>query len=233
MGLIDRAEGSLISAAQDADLVICCTPVQQIAETVLTVAPVISPKGMITDVGSTKQSIIDHIQREAPQIPFVGAHPLAGGTSSGYQHARADLLSGSLVILTPGQQTADHLVDRAERLWLDLDARTVRMTAAEHDVALAQTSHLPHIVAAALSSCTPRELLEITGPGWRSTTRIAAGNAHLWRQILEENRLPALRALENFAKVLTEWLHALETGDGEQLEKLLEAGKATRDALGS
>ena len=87
--------------------------------------------------------------------------------------------------------------------------------------------------AAALAAATPRELLPLTGPGWRGTTRIAKGNAKLWRQILEENRLPALQALQNFAKVLEHWQHALESGDGERLEQLLEAGKATRDALGS
>ncbi len=107
------------------------------------------------------------------------------------------------------------------------------MTPAQHDQALAQTSHLPHILAAALAGATPRELLPLTATGWQSTTRVAAGNAELWRQILEENRLPALQALDNFAKVLAQWLAALKDNDGPALQKLLEDGKATRDALGS
>lgn len=107
------------------------------------------------------------------------------------------------------------------------------MSPLDHDEALATTSHLPHIVASALASLTPKDLLPLTGPGWQGTTRIAKGNAKLWRQILEENRLPALQALQNFAKVLIHWQQALESGDGEKLEQLLDAGKATRDALGS
>jgi prephenate dehydrogenase len=232
-GVIDVAEADVRTAARDADLVICCAPVQQIAELVLESAEVLKPGGLITDVGSTKARIVDHIEATAPLAPFVGSHPLAGGTGTGYEHARADLLEGSLVIVTPAQGTPPDQVTRTERLWQSLGAETHCMSPTEHDAALAQTSHLPHVVASALAAATPRELLPLTGPGWRGSTRLAKGNAKLWRQILEENRLPALRALQNFAKVLEHWQLALESGDGERLEQLLEAGKATRDALGS
>lgn len=232
-GAIDVAAADVRSAAQNADLVICCTPVQQIAELVACCIDVIAPSGLITDVGSTKRTIVDQVRSTNAAAPFVGSHPLAGGTSTGYEHARADLLDGSLVIVTPDSHTSDDQLARIEQLWRSLGAETHRMSPADHDEALAQTSHLPHIVASALSSLTPLELLPLTGPGWRGTTRIAKGNAKLWRQILEENRFPALHALKNFAKVLEHWQRALESDDGERLEQLLEAGKATRDALGS
>lgn len=232
-GAIDLAESSVAQAARAADLVICCAPVQQIAELAVTCAEVMSVDGLITDVGSTKGTIVDQIERAAPAAPFVGSHPLAGGTGSGWEHARSDLLDGSLVIVTPTPQTPPAQLTRTERLWQSLGAQTVRMSPRDHDAALAQTSHLPHIIASALAAATPRELLPLTGPGWRGSTRIAKGNAKLWRQILEENRLPALQALQNFAKVLEHWQHALQSGDGDRLEQLLEAGKATRDALGS
>lgn len=232
-GAIDRAEAELSVAARDADLIICCAPVQQIPELVEAAARVMRPDGLITDVGSTKRSIVEEVERMAPAAPFIGSHPLAGGTASGYEHAREDLLCGSLVIITPSQSTPPDRLARAEQLWQSLRAQTHCMSPADHDIALAQTSHLPHIVASALAAVTPPELLPLTGPGWKGTTRVAKGNAKLWRQILEENRLPALQALENFAKMLEHWQRALASGDGERLEQLLDAGKATRDALGS
>ncbi|MCC6512199.1 MAG: prephenate dehydrogenase/arogenate dehydrogenase family protein [Pirellulaceae bacterium] len=237
MGCIDRAESDLALAARDADLVICCAPVQQIPEHVLACSQVMNPEGFITDVGSTKltiaQQIQQHSQRQQSNIAFIGSHPLAGGTSSGPEQARADLLEGSLVLVTPDSDTPLEIIARAEKLWQSLGARTICMPPQMHDQALAQTSHLPHIVAAALAASTAQDLVPLTATGWRSTTRIASGNAKLWRQILEENRLPALQALQNFAKVLEHWLAALEKGDGDALEQLLEQGKTTRDALGS
>lgn len=233
MGALDAAETELVAAARDADLVICCAPVQQIPELILQCSRGMHPEGLLTDVGSTKRTIVEQIQRVAPGLPFVGSHPLAGGTGSGYEHARPDLLEGRLVIVTPGTHTTQNQIERVEQLWTTLGAHTCLMSPADHDAALAQTSHLPHILAAALSAATPRNLLPLTATGWRGTTRIAQGNAKLWRQILEENRLPALQALKNFGKVLEHWQLALESGDGDALEQLLVDGKATRDALGS
>lgn len=233
IGALDSAEENIERAALNADLVICCAPVQQIPDLILRCSRAMLPTGLLTDVGSTKGSIVEEIERTAPGVAFVGSHPLAGGTASGFEHAQHDLLEGSLVIVTPSRETSAANLERIMQLWTSLGARTCMMTPEEHDVALAQTSHLPHIVAAALSAATATNLLPLTATGWRSTTRIAQGNAKLWRQILEENRLPALQALKNFGKVLEHWQRALENADGDALEKLLEDGKATRDALGS
>lgn len=233
IGAVDRIDESIVQASRDADLVICCAPVQQIPEHASACAGVMDPSGMITDVGSTKLTIADHIAQGPAAKLFVGSHPLAGGTGSGCHFAKDDLLVGSLVIITPTMAGEPSLTTRAAQLWQALGARTSCMSPAEHDEALARTSHLPHILAAALAGATPKELLPLTATGWQSTTRVAAGNAALWRQILEENRLPALQALDNFAKVLAQWLSALENNDGPALQKLLEDGKATRDALGS
>lgn len=233
IGAVDRIAESIEEASPDADLVICCAPVQQIPEHAVACAASMDPCGLITDVGSTKLTITENIAHTRAAQLFVGSHPLAGGTGSGCHFAKDDLLVGSLVVITPTEHSQPSLTLRTEQLWQALGARTICMSPTQHDQALAQTSHLPHIVAAALAGATPRELLPLTATGWQSTTRVAAGNAQLWRQILEENRLPALQALSNFAKVLTQWLTALENNDGPALQKLLEDGKATRDALGS
>lgn len=233
LGAIDRAESDLRLASLDADLVICCTPVQQVVESVMICAQAMRRDGLITDVGSTKKTIVEGLLELAPDAAYVGSHPLAGGTATGAEHARADLFIESMVVVTPSAVTPLERTERAERLWQSLGAKTMRMSPSDHDDALAQTSHLPHIVAAALAAATSRDLLPLTATGWRGTTRIAKGNAKLWRQILEENRLPALQALQNFAKVLEHWQNALESNDGDRLEQLLDAGKAIRDALGN
>lgn len=232
-GAIDEASESIETAAAGADLAICCAPVQQIPDHALACAQVMARDALITDVGSTKATLVAEIESSGRCPAFCGAHPLAGGTASGVRFARADLLEGRMVVVTPTSATSPEQLARCEQLWQALGANTCRMNPAEHDEAVAVISHLPHILASALAGSTPSELLPLAAGGWRDTTRVAGGSAHLWRQILEENRLPALRALENFAKVLRQWQTALERGDGRELEQLLDAGKAIRDALGS
>ncbi len=174
IGAIDRVAESVAEGARDADLVICCAPVQQIPEHAAACAAVMNPAGLITDVGSTKLTIAEHIAATIAGQRFIGSHPLAGGTGSGCNFAKDDLLVGSLVVVTPLATSSHELVQRTEQLWQALGARTTCMTPQEHDVALAQTSHLPHILASALAGATPRELLPLTATGWQSTTRVAA-----------------------------------------------------------
>jgi prephenate dehydrogenase len=114
-----------------------------------------------------------------------------------------------------------------------MGARICILTPKEHDEALAISSHLPHMVSSALAGATPREVLQFVGKGWLDSTRIAASNSQLWRQILQENHAPALQALKNFATICETWIEALERGDFDQVESLLQAGKATRDAVAS
>jgi prephenate dehydrogenase len=109
------------------------------------------------------------------------------------------------------------------------------MTPQEHDAIVARTSHLPHLVASALAAMTPNNdySLPLTGSGWADTTRIAAGDPELWRQIFLANRGPTLKALADFETVLTTWRQALESGDSRRLTELLKEGKTRRDAVGS
>ncbi len=189
--------------------------------------------GLITDVGSTKQSIVEAITCTPAAASFVGSHPLAGSEKSGVEHARADLFEGKLVVITSDDKSPAAQVHATEKLWQALGARTMQMTPAEHDAALARTSHLPHIVAAALAAATPANLLPLAASGWRDTTRVASGGADLWRQILEENRQPVIKVLEEFAGDVQNWLAALRSGNGKMLEQLLLEGKQKRDALGN
>ncbi len=233
LGAVDRVETDIQGAARNADLAVVCTPVRLVAESAANCAAVMHGDGLITDVGSTKATIVQAVEQAGLGCMFCGSHPLAGSHKSGASHGSATLFENKLVVVTPTPKTPGQLAERTEEFWRSIGARTSRMSPIEHDEALARTSHLPHVVAAALAAVTPIELLPLVGTGWRDTTRIAQGSASLWRQILEENSVPVQHALENFACSIDQWLSALRSGDGDRLEKLLESGKATRDALGS
>ncbi|XZE46430.1 prephenate dehydrogenase [Pirellulaceae bacterium SH467] len=232
-GAIDVATDDILAGARDADLIIACTPVQSIVDSLAVAASVAQSNAILTDVGSTKQSIIRGAVGRLPASQYIGSHPIAGGHHSGVEHAVGTLLDGALVVITPTDITPKDLTDRMTRFWESMGSRTCILTPQEHDEALAISSHLPHMVASALAGTTPSHMLQFVGKGWMDSTRIAASNPQLWRQILEENHAPALQALKNFATICQTWIEALEQGDFDRVESLLEAGKATRDAVAS
>jgi prephenate dehydrogenase len=166
-------------------------------------------------------------------LPFVGSHPIAGSEKTGADAARANLFVRRTAVVTPTAVSDEAAVRQIERFWESLGARAVRMSPADHDAALARTSHLPHVVASALAAATPADLLPLAASGWSDTTRIAAGDEELWRQILLANRGPTLNALAEFETVIDRLKRALETSDGRLLADILAEGKRRRDALGS
>ena len=230
---IDLATDDILVGAKDADLVIACTPVQSIVDSLCVAASVATSDAILTDVGSTKQSITRSAHGRLSPKQFIGSHPIAGGHHSGVEHAVGTLIDGALVVITPADDTDPELVDRMTAFWESMGARICILSPKDHDEALAVASHLPHMVASALACSTPNEILEFVGKGWMDSTRIAASNSQLWRQILEENHMPALRAMKNFATICNSWVGALENGDFDQIEQLLKAGKATREAVAS
>jgi len=232
-GAIDLATDDILVGAKDADLVIACTPVQSIVDSLCVAASVATSNAILTDVGSTKQSITRSAQGRLSPRQFIGSHPIAGGHHSGVEHAVGTLIDGALVVITPSDSTDPELVDRMSAFWESMGARICVLSPKDHDEALAVASHLPHMVASALASATPPEILQFVGKGWMDSTRIAASNSQLWRQILEENHVPALQAMKNFATICDSWVEALEKADFDQIEQLLKAGKATREAVAS
>lgn len=232
-GAIDIATDDIISGARDADLVIACTPVQSIVDSLAVAANVAQPDAILTDVGSTKQSIVKSAKGRLSADQFIGSHPIAGGHHSGVEHAVGTLLDGALVVITPSDDTPPQLVERIGQFWESMGSRICCLSPQEHDSALAISSHLPHMVASSMALSTPDEILQFVGKGWMDVTRIAASNPQLWRQILEENHAPALQALKNFATICDSWIHALEQSNFDRVEELLKAGKATREAVAS
>jgi prephenate dehydrogenase len=226
---IDLAKG-----VREADLVIVCTPVGQIVQHVREAALNCRPHTLITDAGSTKQTIVASLDDGLPQgCRFLGGHPIAGSERSGAIHARADLFDGRVVIITPTINTRAEDFDLLEDFWEALGSVVIQMSPEEHDRALAVTSHLPHAVAAALATLIPEKYFRVTGTGVLDTTRLASGDPTLWTQILVQNRANIAAALEQFGAKLTSLHAALRDNDEAALKQFLTLAKKNRDALGS
>ncbi|MBI1914917.1 MAG: prephenate dehydrogenase/arogenate dehydrogenase family protein [Planctomycetes bacterium] len=231
LGIVDEASTELSHAAT-AEVVVFCTPVDVIAAQVLALAPACGAGTLLTDVGSTKGEIVAAVESALPTgVCFVGGHPLAGSEKGGPDHAGAHLFEGRLTILTRTARTDPVALERATAFWQALGARVRVMTPDEHDRALAVTSHLPHLAAAALAGLLPPELYELTATGFRDTTRLAESDPPLWSAICRQNRPALLQALELFLGRLENFRNALATDDAEALLALLAQGKKIKQDL--
>lgn len=239
IGAIDHGVTNLTAGVAEAQLVVVATPVDTVAERVVQAVAAAPPDAVVTDVGSTKETIVSMVdatlatRRSGPR--FVGSHPLAGDHRTGAEHARADLFDGRMVVVTPSEATRPAAVTEVSGFWQGLGANVTTMTPARHDAALAITSHLPHAAAVALAAATPSELLRLTASGWRDTTRVAGGDPQLWQAIFTANRQHVLEAIDLLNQTLGNLREALELGDHESLTSMLEAAarkKQERDALG-
>ncbi|HMC10371.1 MAG TPA: prephenate dehydrogenase/arogenate dehydrogenase family protein [Pirellulaceae bacterium] len=237
-GCVSQTTTSIADGVKQADLVVVCTPVDSIAQHVQEAGKHFPAGSLITDAGSTKAEIVVKAEtalanRFPAHMPFVGSHPLAGSEQSGPEAATAELFAGRVVVVTETDISDHDVVDTIEEFWQSLGARVIRMSPDDHDAALAYTSHLPHLIASTLAAATPEDHLPLTATGWQDTTRIAAGDVELWRQIFLANAPSTLKALADFETVLARFRTALETSDGSLLAEILAEGKRRRDAVGS
>jgi prephenate dehydrogenase len=233
-GLIDTAADDVQSAARDADLLVFCTPVDRIVDGVRAAAAHCRPGALLTDAGSVKRRICEVLRDGLPEgVTFIGSHPVAGSDRRGFEHADPDLFERRVCVVTPDAQTPPAALDRLRAFWQFLGMKVIQGSAAEHDVTLARTSHLPHVVAAALAEAVPPHLYELAGTGFRDTTRIAAGSPDLWVGILLENAENLLPALDACGERFQEFRDAIARRDASLLRGLLDKAKANRDALGN
>jgi prephenate dehydrogenase len=234
LGCIDEGLTDLGAAAQQAQFLVFCTPVDLIVQQILKAARQCQPGTLITDAGSTKAAIVSAVERELSEhVLFVGSHPLAGSEKRGPEYARADLFESRLTLITPTSRTPAAAVTGVADFWHSLGSRVQSIAPEVHDEQLALTSHLPHVVAAALAGILPAGVKEFTATGFRDTTRIAAGDPRLWKAILAENGPRVADALERLQKRLAEFRAALVSQDAVALERLLVEAKKVRDDLGN
>ncbi len=241
--------GSRLQAAQDAGLLdewatslqpshvsghtiaVVCLPVDMIAGAVLEAARLADDEVLITDVGSVKSYICDEVARDLTAAKyFVGAHPIAGSERGGFEHADAELFEGRQCVVTE-TAAGEQKLARTIGFWQSLGCRVTQMTAAQHDLILARTSHLPHLLAAVGAACVSEEHLAFTGTGFRDTTRVAAGSPSLWQSILWCNRHEVLASIRQAEAQLAELRSALQESDSATLKGLLQAAADRRNQL--
>jgi prephenate dehydrogenase len=230
LGAIDEGSTEPTRGLSGADVVVVCTPVTRIVEDVATAVRAARSDALITDAGSTKRQIVEDVQWDPKaRAAFVGAHPIAGSEKSGAAHARADLFERRPCVLTPTAQTPADRLERARGFWSSLGCRIVEMDPAAHDEALALTSHLPHVVAAALTASVPGPLLGLAGGAYRDGTRVAGSDPALWTGILLANRGPVLDAIDRFRRMLDALHSAIAAGDTAALEQTWKVCAAGRE----
>lgn len=222
-GLIDRCSTNLADAAADADVIVFCTPVDRVAAGVREAVAHARPMTLLTDAGSVKQPICDAL-KDVPN--FIGSHPIAGSHRQGFEAADPNLFDNRTCVLTPLSSAAATQVARVERLWQGVGMRTVTMSPSDHDQALAMTSHLPHVVAAALAATLTEANQPLTGSGFRDTTRIAAGDPDLWTGILLQNAQHVICGIEAVQQQLEDYKKSLVAQNAEQIKRLLSNGKS-------
>ncbi len=196
-------------------------------------APALAETAVVTDVGSVKAGVVSRLGAILGGR-FVGSHPMAGSEQSGLNAARANLFEDAVCILTPTESSSPEATRAVRELWECVGCRIVEMLPEEHDERVARVSHLPHAVAAALVHAISLRLPDvhsIAGGGYRDTTRIAAGPAAMWREILLENRAGLLAGLEDFSAMLDKMKVMIVEGDAAGLESFLDRARAIREDL--
>jgi prephenate dehydrogenase len=227
---VDAAETDWAKAASASDLIVVCTPVDQIVRDVRTLAGAARAGTLITDAGSVKRAICEPLSTGLPQgVLFVGSHPIAGSEKQGCAHASAELFEKRTCVVTP-KSAARSAVERLIGFWQALGATVVEMSPEDHDAALAQTSHVPHVVAAALAACLGTSNRHLTAGGFQDTTRIASGDPELWAAILLGNASAVVDGVRDFSESLAAVAQAIEKGDKRALIELLRCAKENREA---
>lgn len=232
LGAVDEVYDHPEEAVAGADLVILCTPVGVMGSLLQQIAPHLADAAVVTDVGSTKRSVVQAAERLlSARVGFVGSHPMAGGEKAGVQFAQANLFQGSLCFITPTQQTAPAALARVEEFWKLLGMRVMQLSPESHDRLLSDVSHLPHAVAAALVNMQQDEALDLCGKGFLDLTRIASGDGGLWRDILLDNRDNLRQSLRTLSGQLQRLEKMLEDADSQSLRDWLGAAAARRRTL--
>ncbi len=235
LGVIDRGTTEITMAAEGAEAVVIATPVGGLQTVLASLQPVWSKQTFYTDVGSTKGNVIKAAEAVFSRMPnnFVPAHPISGRELSGVNAAVADLFEGKRVILTPLASTDVRVLERVREFWQRLGAEVHDMSVAHHDHVLAATSHLPHIIAYALTHMLGRkdekdEIFQYAAGGFKDFTRIASSDPVMWADICIANREEILGFLRQFETELQGFRQGLEQGERDKILEYFSEAKAAR-----
>ena len=239
LGVADRAEADLADAVKDADFVVLCVPVGANGAVAEAIGPHLKPGCIVSDVGSVKSAVVAAV---APHLPagvgFVPAHPVAGTEHSGPDAGFAALFLGRWCILTPPEGSDAEHVAKVQTFWRAIGSNVEVMTPSHHDLVLAITSHVPHLIAynivgtaADLEEVTQSEVIKFSAGGFRDFTRIAASDPTMWRDIFLHNKDAVLEMLGRFNEDLAALQRMIRWGDGDGLFELFTRTRAIRRGI--
>ncbi|KAF0192560.1 MAG: Prephenate dehydrogenase [Gammaproteobacteria bacterium] len=236
LGVIDRYEQTVADAIRNADVIVIAVPVGAFDTVFAEIAGAASSGAIITDVGSTKESVIRsaavHLQHHLAR--FVPGHPIAGSEKAGVEASDAGLFAHAKVVLTPTAGTDRGAVKIVRDMWTNAGADVVEMDAREHDRILAATSHLPHVLAFALVDLLAQmdgktDVFSYAGSGFRDFTRIASGDPQMWHDICLANRDAVVAVIESYRASLEKLGQAIEQEDSRFIASMFTRAKQTRD----
>jgi cyclohexadieny/prephenate dehydrogenase len=239
LGLVDDVADTAGAAVIDADLVILCVPVGQMPALTAEFMADLAAGAVVSDVGSVKSGVVAGLGALLPEaVHFVPAHPVAGTEKSGPDAGFAELFHGRWCILTPAEGADATAVERVAEFWRRLGSQVENMDAAHHDLVLAVTSHLPHLIAYSivgtasdLEGVTRSEVIKYSAGGFRDFTRIAASDPEMWRDVFLANKDAVLEVLQRFNEDLTALQRAIRWGDGDALFNLFSRTRDIRRTI--
>ena len=239
LGLVSRAFDTAAAAAAGADLVILCVPLGANAAIAAEIAPHLAEGAILTDVGSVKGCVVRDVGPHVPAgVHFVPGHPIAGTEHSGPESGFASLFERRWCVLTPPPGTDPAAVERLKRMWEAMGSNVEVMPPEHHDMVLAITSHVPHLIAynivntaAHLERVTDSEVIKFSAGGFRDFTRIAASDPTMWRDVFLTNKEAVLEMLGRFSEDLTALQRAIRYGDGDTLFRLFGEARAIRRGI--
>ncbi len=239
IGLVDRVAPSLEDGVKDADLLILCTPVGAMGDVAKSIGPHLKHGAILSDVGGSKASVIEAVGPHLPkEVHFIPGHPVAGTEYSGPDAGFASLFVNRWAILTPPDGVDPDALARLAKFWTEAGANIEVMSAAHHDIVLAITSHVPHLIAynivrtaSDLEEVTQAEVMKFSAGGFRDFTRIASSDPTMWRDVFLSNRDAVLETLGRFNEDLASLQRMVRDGDGQGLFDLFTRTRAIRRGI--
>ncbi len=239
LGIADAVTETAAEAVRDADGVVLCVPVGETGPLVAELAPHLAARAILSDVGSVKSAVVEAVGPHLPAgVRFVPAHPVAGTEFSGPDAGFAELFQNRWTILTPCDWSDEAAVARMRALWEGFGARVETMDPRHHDLVLAITSHVPHLIAynivgtaAHLEEVTQSEVMKFSAGGFRDFTRIAASDPTMWRDVFLNNKEAVLEMLGRFTEDLALLQRMVRFGDGDGLFDLFTRTRAIRRGI--
>lgn len=236
LGVIDAYSMDLEVAVHNADMVVMAVPVGSMEQIFKAIKPYMNERITVTDVGSTKGSVVHAAQQVFGQLStnFVPGHPIAGTEKSGVEASIAELFQGHRVVLTPDPSTRTECTTKVRNMWKTCGAEVVEFSVEHHDDVLAATSHLPHMLAYALVDALAqgddsREIFDFAAGGFKDFTRIASSDPVMWHDICLANQRSLVTVLRRFNTDLQRLAQAIQEGDSDFILQLFKHAKQARD----